>query len=108
MRIRSIRRSAASTERRRSRGGQQLQPGDTLMLHHPVSMEVEKRIVTGIFSQRSCTLHSAFSKDVVSTTEYHIRKDSLRLKEKAKTQMEQDGEEQPDEALLQDATSAEL
>merc|ERR1711957_151146 len=66
--------------------------------------EVEMRVVTGVLSQRSCTIHQQFSKDVSSFTEYHIRKDSLRLKEKVKTQLE--GEE--DIESLQDAASAEL
>merc|ERR1712129_59012 len=50
---------------------------------------------------------SAFSKDLCSMLEYHIRKDSLRLKEKAKMQIKE-GPEGADEALLQDATSQEL
>merc|ERR1712151_66330 len=62
------------------------------------------RVVTGVLSQRSCTIHQAFSKDVVSTTEYHIRKDSLRLKEKVKAQLEV--EETPEN--IQDAASLEL
>mmetsp|Transcript_14611 Transcript_14611/g.40159 ORF Transcript_14611/g.40159 Transcript_14611/m.40159 type:complete len:213 (-) Transcript_14611:11-649(-) len=83
---------------------EELSAGDTIFLHHPVSLEVEKRVVTGVLSQRSCVLHQAFSKDVVSTLEYHIRKDSLKLLEKAKEQI-LDGE---DPEALKDATSAEL
>eukprot|EP00413_Alexandrium_margalefii_P007246 CAMPEP_0204524202 /NCGR_PEP_ID=MMETSP0661-20131031/7250_1 /ASSEMBLY_ACC=CAM_ASM_000606 /TAXON_ID=109239 /ORGANISM="Alexandrium margalefi, Strain AMGDE01CS-322" /LENGTH=361 /DNA_ID=CAMNT_0051529939 /DNA_START=47 /DNA_END=1134 /DNA_ORIENTATION=+ len=82
----------------------ELEVGDTLIIHHAVSLEVEMRIVTGILSQRSCTLHQAFSKDLVSTTDYHVRKDSLKLKEKAKATIEDTG----DPEALQDATSLEL
>mmetsp|Transcript_58821 Transcript_58821/g.102946 ORF Transcript_58821/g.102946 Transcript_58821/m.102946 type:complete len:216 (+) Transcript_58821:82-729(+) len=83
---------------------EELEVGDTVMIHHPVSLEVEMRVVTGILSQRSATVHSAFSKDVVSTMEYHIRKDSLKLQEKAKAQLE----EGDDPETLQDAASKEL
>jgi len=79
--------------------------GDTLLLHHPVSLEVELRVVTGILSQRSLLLHQGFSKDVVSTSDYHIRKDSLKLKEKVKASIAE--ADNPDE-LVQDAVSAEL
>uniref|UniRef100_A0A7S1QSP0 Uncharacterized protein n=1 Tax=Alexandrium catenella TaxID=2925 RepID=A0A7S1QSP0_ALECA len=82
----------------------ELEVGDTLIIHHAVSLEVEMRVVTGILSQRSCTLHQAFSKDLVSTTEFHIRKDSLKLQEKAKASIQDDGDPQS----LQDATSLEL
>lgn len=79
--------------------------GDTIMIHHPVSLEVELRLVTGVLSQRSATVHQAFSKDLVSTLSYHIRKDSLRLQEKAKAMIEEEG---GDAEALQDAASQEL
>jgi len=79
--------------------------GDTVLLHHPVSLEVEMRVVTGILSQRSLLLHQGFSKDVVSTMDYHIRKDSLKLKEKVKASLAE--ADNPNE-LVQDAVSAEL
>lgn len=82
----------------------ELEVGDTVIIHHAVSLEVEMRVVTSILSQRSCILHQAFSKDLLSTTEYHIRKDSLKLQEKAKASIEE-GE---DPQALQDATSLEL
>ncbi|CAK0808094.1 unnamed protein product, partial [Prorocentrum cordatum] len=85
---------------------EELEVGDMLLVHHPHSLEVEGRIVTGVLSQRSCTLHSAFSKDISSTTEYHIRKDSVKLKQKAKEQIQQAGTDDPE--ALQDATSQEL
>merc|ERR1719401_3042579 len=85
---------------------EEVEVGDSVCVHHPVSLEVEIRVVTGVLSQRSITVHQAFSKDLCSTTEYHIRKDSLKLKEQAKAQIA-DGEEDPTKAL-QDAASAEL
>merc|ERR1711972_1128293 len=48
--------------------------------------------------------HQAFSKDFISTTEYHIRKDSLRLKEKVKESLEADESAES----IQDAASLEL
>mmetsp|Transcript_18103 Transcript_18103/g.24267 ORF Transcript_18103/g.24267 Transcript_18103/m.24267 type:complete len:221 (-) Transcript_18103:232-894(-) len=84
----------------------ELEVGDTLMIHHAVSLEVEMRVVTGILSQRSCTLHQAFSKDLLSTTDYHIRKDSLKLQEKAKASIQD--EDVGDPQSLQDAASLEL
>merc|ERR1712080_237041 len=83
---------------------EELEVGDTILVHHANSLEVEMRVVTGVLSQRSCTIHQAFSKDVVSTTDFHVRKDSLKLREKAKDQIENN--EDPD--ALKDATSKEL
>ncbi|CAJ1347766.1 unnamed protein product [Effrenium voratum] len=81
----------------------ELEVGDTIMVHHPTSLEVELRMVVSVLSQRSCVLHQAFSKDCASTSEFHIRKDSLKIKEKAKAEIEEDNPE-----LLQDAASREL
>ncbi|CAK8987342.1 Uncharacterized protein SCF082_LOCUS929 [Durusdinium trenchii] len=81
----------------------ELEVGDTIMVHHPTSLEVELRMVVSVLSQRSSVLHQAFSKDLSSTCEYHIRKDSLKIKEKAKAEIEEDNPE-----LLQDAASREL
>mmetsp|Transcript_63215 Transcript_63215/g.100359 ORF Transcript_63215/g.100359 Transcript_63215/m.100359 type:complete len:215 (+) Transcript_63215:50-694(+) len=81
----------------------ELEVGDTIMVHHPTSLEVELRMVVSVLSQRSSVLHQAFSKDLSSTCEFHIRKDSLKIKEKAKAEIEEDNPE-----LLQDAASREL
>eukprot|EP00434_Breviolum_minutum_P003748 symbB.v1.2.003302.t1/scaffold182.1/size414077/15 len=81
----------------------ELEVGDTIMVHHPTSLEVEMRMVVSVLSQRSSVLHQAFSKDLSSTCEFHIRKDSLKIKEKAKAEIEEDNPE-----LLQDAASREL
>eukprot|EP00811_Abedinium_folium_P007621 NODE_17034_length_964_cov_8.992832.p1 GENE.NODE_17034_length_964_cov_8.992832~~NODE_17034_length_964_cov_8.992832.p1 ORF type:complete len:225 (-),score=64.35 NODE_17034_length_964_cov_8.992832:163-837(-) len=62
----------------------EMEVGDTILLQHAVSLQVETRVVVSVLSQRSCVVHQGFSKDLVSTTEFHIRKDSAKLKEKAK------------------------
>jgi hypothetical protein len=59
---------------------EQIEIGDTLIVRHPQSLAVEERVVTSVMSQRSLTLHSPFSSDFVSTTEYSIRRDSVWLK----------------------------
>jgi len=88
---------------------EEIEVGDTIMVAHPVSLQPELRVVVGILSQRSATLHQAFSKDLVSTTDFHIRKDSLKLKEKAKAQITNAAPgEETSEAAMQDATSKEL
>eukprot|EP00927_Polykrikos_kofoidii_P080837 TRINITY_DN77813_c0_g1_i1.p1 TRINITY_DN77813_c0_g1~~TRINITY_DN77813_c0_g1_i1.p1 ORF type:complete len:217 (-),score=56.97 TRINITY_DN77813_c0_g1_i1:41-691(-) len=82
----------------------EVEVGDTICVHHPVSFDVEMRVVVGILSQRSLTLHQAFSKDLVSTLEYHIRKDSLKLKQHATAMVGDDTNPQE----LKDAASLEL
>jgi hypothetical protein len=76
---------------------EQVEIGDTIVVRHPQSLAVEERIVTSVMSQRSLTLHSPFSSDFVSTTEYSIRKDSAGLKSSVpsgvKKEEQIDGEE---------------
>ncbi|CAK9092302.1 unnamed protein product [Durusdinium trenchii] len=43
----------------------ELEVGDTIMVHHPTSLEVELRMVVSVLSQRSSVLHQAFSKAAV-------------------------------------------
>lgn len=86
---------------------EELEVGDTIMVHHPVSLQVEMRVVVSVLSQRSCVVDQAFSKDLVSTTDYHIRKDSYKLKEKAKEKIG-DTEAAEDPKAVQDAASEEL
>merc|ERR1719167_854722 len=86
---------------------EQLDIGDTLVIHHPTSLEVEMRLVVSVLSQRSCVLNTAFSKDISSTTEYHVRKDSLKIKEKAKAQVRESEGAETAEAL-EDAADKEL
>ncbi|CAE8720212.1 unnamed protein product, partial [Polarella glacialis] len=82
----------------------EVEVGDTVMLHHPISLEVEMRLVMSVLSQRSMVLHQGFSKDCASTCEYHVRKDSLKIQEKAKAEVA----EGADPSELQDAASKEL
>eukprot|EP00929_Paragymnodinium_shiwhaense_P108824 TRINITY_DN75167_c0_g1_i1.p1 TRINITY_DN75167_c0_g1~~TRINITY_DN75167_c0_g1_i1.p1 ORF type:complete len:247 (-),score=74.08 TRINITY_DN75167_c0_g1_i1:185-859(-) len=85
---------------------EEVEVGDSIMVHHPVSLQVEIRVVTGVLSQRSMTIHQAFSKDVVSTLEFHVRKDSLTLKQQAKNLLSDKGETADED--IQDAASKEL
>jgi len=58
---------------------EQIAISDTLVVRHPQSLLIEERIVTSVMSQRSLTIHSPFSSDFVSTTEYSVRKDSVHF-----------------------------
>lgn len=59
---------------------EQLDPGDVIIVLHPQSLSVEERIVTNILSQRSLIVHSAFSSDFMTTSEFAVRKESEKLK----------------------------
>ena len=61
---------------------EEIEVGDTIIVRHPQSLQLEERIVVGVISQRSLTLDSSFSSDFVSTTAYCIRKDSDLFKAK--------------------------
>eukprot|EP00386_Alphamonas_edax_P007642 GDKI01025445.1.p1 GENE.GDKI01025445.1~~GDKI01025445.1.p1 ORF type:complete len:226 (+),score=94.06 GDKI01025445.1:67-744(+) len=92
---------------------EQLAAGDQIMVHHPTTLQVENRIVVGVLSQRSCTIHAPFSSDLVSTSGYHVKKDSIVLKKKAekKAMKKEEGEvnrEEEEEKLLQDEISKRL
>ena len=54
--------------------------GDTIVVRHPQSLNIEERIVTAVLSQRTLLIHNSFSGDFVSLTEYFIRKDSDSLR----------------------------
>uniref|UniRef100_A0A0G4GGZ1 Uncharacterized protein n=1 Tax=Chromera velia CCMP2878 TaxID=1169474 RepID=A0A0G4GGZ1_9ALVE len=57
--------------------------GDEVHVFHPKTLVVEKRIVTAVLSDRSLTVNEAFSSDIASTTNFHIKKESEALKERA-------------------------
>ena len=61
---------------------EELEVGDVILVRHPQSLQMEERVVTGILSQRSLTVHNPFSSDFVSTTDFWVRKDSDILKHK--------------------------
>lgn len=63
--------------------------GDTIIVFHPTLLREEERAVIGILSQRSLTLHEKFSNDILSTTPYRIRKDSVLLQHKAERSLDQ-------------------
>lgn len=66
---------------------EELAIGDVIVVFHPALLKVEERTVVAIISQRSLTIHERFSRDVVSTTSYKIRKDSLALQREAESQI---------------------
>jgi hypothetical protein len=49
--------------------------GDLIEIRHPQTLALERRIVTGISSQRCLSVHEPFSTDLVSTTDFTILKD---------------------------------
>lgn len=61
----------------------EVEAGDTILVNHPVSLKLEKRLVASVLSQRCLTLGDGFSRDLVSTASYEIRKDSITLKREA-------------------------
>eukprot|EP01068_Selenidium_serpulae_P007361 Selendium_serpulae@DN4688_c0_g1_i6.p1 len=104
---------------------EEIQPGDTILVHHPVSLKVEQRVVEAVLSQRCLTIGQPFTRDLVSTTEFFVRKDSITLKKlaekEAKLQKESakrkrsstdspepEGEEADDSQLVQDIISEKL
>eukprot|EP00916_Digyalum_oweni_P009500 GHVL01016047.1.p2 GENE.GHVL01016047.1~~GHVL01016047.1.p2 ORF type:complete len:207 (-),score=73.91 GHVL01016047.1:696-1316(-) len=56
--------------------------GDKILVHHPATLEVESGIIVGILSDRNCTLHQGFSSDLISTSTYYIKKDSILINNK--------------------------
>jgi len=57
--------------------------GDTIGVNHPTSLEFEERSVMSLLSQRTLTIDGPFSSNLVSTTAYFVRKDSVQLKKDA-------------------------
>jgi len=55
----------------------EIQIGDLVIIRHPQTLAIEERIVTSVMSQRSLSIHDPFSSDLVSTTEFSIRKESI-------------------------------
>lgn len=53
---------------------EQIEIGDDILIRHPQTLAVEGRIVTEIHSNRSLGIHIPFSTDLVSTTEFSVRK----------------------------------
>lgn len=53
--------------------------GDSIGVNHPTSLEFEERTVTSILSQRTLTIDSPFSTDLISTAAYFIRPDHSTL-----------------------------
>lgn len=71
---------------------EELQAGDTLLVHHPVSLKVEERVVEAVLSQRCLTIGLPFSRDLISTTEFYVRKDSITLRKLAEREIDEQKE----------------
>eukprot|EP00918_Siedleckia_nematoides_P023517 GHVU01050691.1.p1 GENE.GHVU01050691.1~~GHVU01050691.1.p1 ORF type:complete len:229 (-),score=37.89 GHVU01050691.1:1229-1915(-) len=67
---------------------EECEPGDIVYVHHPTTLEVEGRTVVSVMSQRSMTLSGGFSSDLVSTTEFHVKKESINVKRAAEKALE--------------------
>jgi len=90
----------------------EIEVGDNVLVHHPKSLLVESSVVLNILSQRAMTINAPFSSDLVSTTSFHIKKDSIRLKRQAEAAMSKpDGPEEESldsSARLDDQMSLQL
>eukprot|EP00919_Chromeraceae_sp_WS-2016_P014946 GHVR01035096.1.p1 GENE.GHVR01035096.1~~GHVR01035096.1.p1 ORF type:complete len:203 (+),score=26.80 GHVR01035096.1:2-610(+) len=89
---------------------EEVQAGDVIHVFHPNTLSIEKRIIVGVLSQRSCTISESFSTDLVSTTDYHISKESILMAEKVGRRMGQDEYENSEDKqkLIQDEISKKL
>eukprot|EP00922_Rhytidocystis_sp_ex-Travisia-forbesii_P009989 GHVS01014619.1.p2 GENE.GHVS01014619.1~~GHVS01014619.1.p2 ORF type:complete len:296 (+),score=93.59 GHVS01014619.1:99-986(+) len=66
---------------------EKVRTGDELLLQHPKTMEVEERVVVGVLSNRSATIDSPFSSDLISTTNFCVRKTSEVLEQAARKRL---------------------
>ncbi|XP_055389019.1 uncharacterized protein LOC129618240 [Condylostylus longicornis] len=88
---------------------EEIEVGDAIILFHPSLLIEEERIVVGVLSQRSLTLHEKFSNDIASTTAYKIRKDSTLLRQKAGEALAtNEGASSGSQTTLQDEISRQL
>lgn len=65
----------------------QCETGDVLMIKHPQTLQIEKKIICKILTNRSMTVMDGFSTDLVSTTTFAIRKEGRILRKKARTDL---------------------
>jgi len=66
--------------------------GDSLLVQHPNTHQMEFQMVTGILTQRSLQILQTFSTDFSSTTAYHIQRDSIVMERKAKKERKKEGD----------------
>ncbi|PHJ19226.1 hypothetical protein CSUI_006941 [Cystoisospora suis] len=95
----------------------QCETGDVLMIKHPQTLQIEKKIICKILTNRSMTVMDGFSTDLVSTTTFAIRKKGKILRKKAKTDLAattgdkkllSEGTEEEIDKLIQDEVSKRL
>ncbi|KAF4722620.1 hypothetical protein FOZ63_030674 [Perkinsus olseni] len=71
----------------------EIEQGDTILVHHPQSLQIEERQVVSVLSSRSLVVSDPFSQDFVTTTEFHVRKDGEVLRRKVEVKMKLKKEE---------------
>ncbi|PFH38297.1 hypothetical protein BESB_006380 [Besnoitia besnoiti] len=92
----------------------QCETGDVLMIKHPLTHQVEKRIISKVMTNRSMTVSDGFSTDLVSTTSFAIRKEGAILRKKAEKAASRDKKRQKGDAdedfdkVIQDEVSRRL
>lgn len=94
----------------------QCETGDVLMIKHPQTHQIEKKIISKIMTNRSMTVMDGFSSDLVSTTTFAIRKEGRILRKRArelatagdKKQKLLSGTEEEIDKLVQDEVSRRL
>ncbi|KEP65506.1 UNVERIFIED_CONTAM: hypothetical protein HHA_246570 [Hammondia hammondi] len=92
----------------------QCEAGDVLMIKHPLTHQVERRIISKIMTNRSMTVSDGFSTDLVSTTTFAIRKEGAILRKKAEKAASRDRKRQKGDAdgdfdkVVQDEVSRQL
>ncbi|EER14795.1 conserved hypothetical protein [Perkinsus marinus ATCC 50983] len=72
---------------------EEIEQGDTILVHHPQSLQIEERQVVSVLSSRSLVVSDPFSQDFVTTTEFHVRKDGEVLRRKVEAKMKMKKEE---------------
>lgn len=92
----------------------QCETGDVLMIKHPLTHQVERRIISKIMTNRSMTVSDGFSTDLVSTTTFAIRKEGAILRKKAQKAASRDRKRQKGDSdgdfdkVIQDEVSRQL
>jgi hypothetical protein len=80
----------------------QITIGESLLVRHPQTLQLEERIVTSILSNRSLTIHEPFSSDFVSTTEFFVISHSRRKEAESSRVKQEPGDEhdeRPEESV---------
>lgn len=62
--------------------------GDLLVMTHPTTLTTEKRIISGVLSNRSAMLGTPFTTDFISTTAYTVEKEGELIRLRAEEEAE--------------------